>query len=593
MTTLGAYNLNVHFEDEFLHSYCVCTLSLNESLLCYYVSAGNLKMIIATSVLIFMLVHRSVVCDELYPISQVQDLLQNQPEWTSDDLIEPLEGKLFDEPFLASNLLQNDPDTDDLKWMKTNIVDKYGFKKDPKKDIWVFQPNFAGKIGTPDFEKDAKRIKEFFERNNDWEAMKKKFRTPTSCLQLLYITAARYLYVTHVLYVLSAKTLKPCVRTAAKKIEIMIPDSVCFPEPYGSASCTSDYDVGLVGKDAGTLTEKFNNFFQDVKEFGKPSEIVFDTNVYAFTLEYAMPFLFAKLPSEFATGVENKEKTLKYKMQELASAYFKVYKYNVKYFNTMVDGAISSMKGAPKSKVFLEKWLDTFKSLNALVPFRLEDVKGKGKTPRQVHNDEYQALVKGMSLKGGYESQLLDELAKALIYAAEAYHTRGAIRHVVGGTQMKVIDISKSLSLMDLWVSMIENWGESNKEFSHCLTAPLEVCFLKMSKYLWRTFNAMNLIRPKIKQNLRPGLVHFGGAYSDPEYAMKMWLDYKRQGKTAIPKQQNHVMQFLRQFKCDEAQIGQPISSTCMEKMNKAVNAYNMKLAEQWTDKPAPPPWKY
>ena len=158
---------------------------------------------------------------------------------------------------------------------------------------------------------------------------------------------------------------------------------------------------------------------------------------------------------------------------------------------------------------------------------------------------------------------------------------------------MKVIDISKSLSLMDLWVSMIENWGESNKEFSHCLTAPLEVCFLKMSKYLWRTFNAMNLIRPKIKQNLRPGLVHFGGAYSDPEYAMKMWLDYKRQGKTAIPKQQNHVMQFLRQFKCDEAQIGQPISSTCMEKMNKAVNAYNMKLAEQWTDKPAPPPWKY
>lgn len=540
-----------------------------------------------------MLVHRSVVCDELYPISQVQDLLQNQPEWTSDDLIEPLEGKLFDEPFLASNLLQNDPDTDDLKWMKTNIVDKYGFKKDPKKDIWVFQPNFAGKIGTPDFEKDAKRIKEFFERNNDWEAMKKKFRTPTSCLQLLYITAARYLYVTHVLYVLSAKTLKPCVRTAAKKIEIMIPDSVCFPEPYGSASCTSDYDVGLVGKDAGTLTEKFNNFFQDVKEFGKPSEIVFDTNVYAFTLEYAMPFLFAKLPSEFATGVENKEKTLKYKMQELASAYFKVYKYNVKYFNTMVDGAISSMKGAPKSKVFLEKWLDTFKSLNALVPFRLEDVKGKGKTPRQVHNDEYQALVKGMSLKGGYESQLLDELAKALIYAAEAYHTRGAIRHVVGGTQMKVIDISKSLSLMDLWVSMIENWGESNKEFSHCLKAPLEVCFLKMSKYLWRTFNAMNLIRPKIKQNLRPGLVHFGGAYSDPEYAMKMWLDYKRQGKTAIPKQQNHVMQFLRQFKCDEAQIGQPISSTCMEKMNKAVNAYNMKLAEQWTDKPAPPPWKY
>ena len=301
-------------------------------------------------------------------------------------------------------MLQNDPDQDDLKWMETDIVAKYKFKKDPKKDMWIFQPNFAGQIGTTDFAKDADRIKKFFKRNNDWAAMKKKFRTPTSCLQLLYITAARYLFVTQVLYVLSGNKLKPCVRTAAKKIEI--PDSVCFPEPYGSASCTSDYDVGLVGKDAGTLTEKFNNFFQDRNEFGKPSEIVFDTNVYAFTLEYAMPLLFVKLPPTFAKDVENNEKTLNSKMQELASAYYKVYKYNIKFFETMVNGAKLSMKGAPKSKVFLEKWLETFKSLDAKIPMR----PGGGVTEsglRLAHNNQYQALVKEMSSKGGYKPALL------------------------------------------------------------------------------------------------------------------------------------------------------------------------------------------
>ena len=50
-------------------------------------------------------------------------------------------------------------------------------------------------------------------------------------------------------------------------------------------------------------------------------------------------------------------------------------------------------------------------------------------------------------------------LAESLIYAAEAYHTRGAIRHVVGGMQLKSIggQNNNALSTHDLWVSMIEN----------------------------------------------------------------------------------------------------------------------------------------
>ena len=180
----------------------------------------------------------------------------------------------------------------------------------------------------------------------------------------------------------------------------------------------------------------------------------------------------------------------------------------------------------------------------------------------------------------------------ALIYAAEAYHTRGAIRHVVGGTQMKVVDTSASLTTMDLWASMIENWGEANKEFSHCQTAALEECFLKMSKYMWRMFNAMRLVRDHIPAPNRPGLVHFGEQFADPEFAMKMWLDYKKEGKTAIPKHQGNVIQFLRQFHCDKAEIGQPLSATCIMKMNDKVNAYNVKLAALVTDEPVKQPWR-
>ena len=212
--------------------------------------------------------------------------------------------------------------------MKTRIVDRYNFVKDPTRGIWTKLPVFKDELGTPEFSAAADRVKKFFDRNKDWETTKHNpaFRTKDDCTKLLYITAARYLFVTHILYVESGGKLIPCVRTEDNKIEI--PESgICYPEPYGSASCTSDYDVGLVGKDAGFITEKFNDYFQGANGFGRPSALVFDTNLYAFTLEYSMPLLFAKLPTKFPKRVvKNEQKTL-YKMQELASAYYKVREY--------------------------------------------------------------------------------------------------------------------------------------------------------------------------------------------------------------------------------------------------------------------------
>ena len=308
-------------------------------------------------------------------------------------------------------------DEGDLKLMKTKIVDKYKFVKDAKRDIWTYQPDFKGHLGTPEFVAAADWVKKFFVRNNDWESTKRNpdFRTAQSCINLLYITAARYLFVTHVLYVQSGGKLQPCVSTPDKKITI--PDSgVCYPAPYGSATCTSDYDVGLVGKDAGFLTEKFNQYFQGAQGFGKPSELVFDTNVYAFTLEYAMPFLFVKLPGTFATGVEKNEQTINFKMQELASAYYKVFKYNENFFHTLVNEAKEAMtRNATKSKTRLDAWLTIFQNMNAEVPMKPEGALKSPKAFRTAHNNEYQKLVKAMSV-AGYNKQLLGNYKKTVLF---------------------------------------------------------------------------------------------------------------------------------------------------------------------------------
>ena len=184
----------------------------------------------------------------------------------------------------------------------------------------------------------------------------------------------------------------------------------------------------------------------------------------------------------------------------------------------------------------------------------------------------------------------LGRLAKALIYAAEAYHTRGAIRHIVGGTQMKVIDLSprSPLSIKDLWVSMIENWGESNKEYNHCKTDPLVKCFLKMSKYMWRVFNAMRLVRARLPNEAKlKKVVRFGEQFGDPEYAMAMWLRYKKQGGGAIPDDDiKAVKSFLLQFECNKAvrNMQAPIPPTCIIKMNAKINDYNKALASLVTD---------
>ena len=291
--------------------------------------------------------------------------------------------------------------------MKNQIADAYGFQKDPNKDQWKKLPSFEGQIGKGGWVAAAQLAEQFFRNNNNhptpWQNLLVK-RTP---INLLYITAARYLFVTHVLWVQSNTRLIACKETRDKyKTTILqsleIPATgVCFPLPYGSATYESDYDVGLIGVDSGTLTQSFNQYFQD--EFGKPSELVFDTNVYAFTLEFAMPTMFLKLPNKFAAKVAKLETKVEYKMQELASAYYKMFKYNDSFFQALTTSAQNNMQAAPWQ--VLNKWLTKFDKMNTA-----ENFKKGARTDqafRLAHNNKYQAFVVAVSQNGGYVPNMI------------------------------------------------------------------------------------------------------------------------------------------------------------------------------------------
>lgn len=534
-------------------------------------------------VLVFILVQGCVVCDELYPISVLSDITEDQLEGFSANNQDDVELSQ------AKSSMSGDPDIIDLAWIEENIVNHYGFVKKSDRDEWKTLPTFEGVLKDNHFIDAADRVKKFFARNNDWETTKNnpKFRKNGGCTELLYITAARYLYVTRILYLQSDGKLIPCEEKEDGKTQIPV-SGVCYPAPpSGSATCTSDYDASLVGKDTGFLIEKFNNYFQDgVNGFKKPSDLVFDVNVYAFTTAYAFPVNYVGLPANFVPAVEEKKKTVDFKMQELASAYFKVFKYNKNFFDKMKTEALKAMNENMKASEYgkeLDKWLKAFSNLDGTVKMRSEYFDSPLKL-REAHNAEYQKHVKEMSQKGGYDANLLGTLAMAELYAAEAYHTRGAIKHVVGGMQMKV---DTPLTAVDLWVSMIENWGESNKEYNHCKNDPMEQCLLKMSKYMGRMFNAMRLVFAEhIPLSNRLKLLHLTGVenFSNPEFAFKTWLGYKKDGKTAIPPENiDGLKECLRQFQCDQAvqQAGssKPLPAACISKINDKVNDYNVRLA--------------
>ena len=181
--------------------------------------------------------------------------------------------------------------------------------------MWTEQPSFEGHIGTGNFKTAAKKAQKFFLKFNKNSGKSRELLqevTKNQNNKLLKITAARYLLVTHILWLVSKGTLTACKEKRSSYTDIPqsweIPKrGVCFPKPYGSATYKSDYDVGLIGKDSGTVTQEFNKYFQ--KKFDLPSELVILTQMFTPSLwNSPCPQCFPNFPAHLLSLLVNLRK---------------------------------------------------------------------------------------------------------------------------------------------------------------------------------------------------------------------------------------------------------------------------------------------
>lgn len=500
-----------------------------------------------------------------------------------------------------------DDDDDDLDFFKKCIVDVYCFQKPRHETVWTKLPTFAGVIDTAYFTKTAKRVELFFIRNNDWSRtiVNPKFRVASTreCTNLLYVTAARYMYVIYVLNLLRDQmTFAPCDEHAGSK-KIMVPAAgACFPVPHDVVTCTSDFDIALVGERSGTLAALFNQFFREplgtdpiVAGFGKSVEEIFDTNVHAFTLEYAMPAIFGGITREFHAQVNIMNGYIKFKVQEVVSAIIKMKSYNRKYFNDLMSDQVELRNTATKHKLqtIFHDWAVQFQAFNDAVRSLMRSDQYTTiisfRRKQHIAYEMVAGIIESVKLPE-YIGKALAQTAIALMYASEAYHTRGTIRHVVGIMQMQRGELKSQMTTNDYWVSMLENWADAVKEYNReCAAHSLRVvvCLPKMSKYLLRMLDAMHAIRSRLYWKLKQGLLVVDNARGTGIRAIVAhWLhNVKRKGYDAIPERETRInifkenlAAFLEAFKCPSLSRHDVLRESCMDAIQAEIRKYNRRL---------------
>lgn len=438
--------------------------------------------------------------------------------------------------------------------------------------------------------------------------MNPNFRNVSSgeCANLLYVTAARYLYVTYVLDMVSGDlTFAPCDIDSSTR-NLIVPDAgVCFPAPHGVVTCTSDFDIALVGKRSGSLTARFNQFFREplgldssVAGFGKTAEEIFDTNVHAFTLEFAMPSIYSGLTQEFVTEAEIINAHIKFRIQEVVSAILKMNTYNSKYFNDLMSDQVELRNRPTKNSLdaIFHDWTVQFQAFSdAVGSLKSSDKYTTIISFKYRQNIAYEMIMGLIDATGIPKTagNALAETAIALMYASEAYHTRGTARHVVGWTQMNRGDVLNKISVNDYWVSMLENWADSIKEYNReCARHSLQIaaCLPKMSKYLWRMLDAMHTIRSKLPTELQQDLAEMDNVQTTGVRSVMLhWLNnVKRKGLVAIPSddrlpnllptQGNNLDVFLTTFSCTSQLKYLPLAESCVDAIQAEIRKYNRRL---------------
>ncbi|CAB3999776.1 Hypothetical predicted protein [Paramuricea clavata] len=485
----------------------------------------------------------------------------------------------------------------DLNFFKNCIADVYCYKKSPTSDAWIGLPSYKDKFTTY-FNDAAKRIERFFIRNNDWSAILDRVRrNGLSCEKLLYVIAARYHYVVYVLNVLFPdRSFGPCKYDYVYKRLKNPTGGECFVVPLHKITCTSDFDIALMGERSGTLAARFNQFFLEplgadkfVPGFGKSSEDIFGGNIFAFALEYALPGAITGLTSSQSAalnGLLNLRKNVHFQLQEIVTAIRKMHNYLPKYYNDLLMDQ-AELKTRP-TKGNLDKIFNDIVKLFNTIEEKVAGVtssSGSDISYRYQH-DMARCMIHGIiesTGKTGLVANSIVEHAMAIIFGAEVYHTTGTVRHVFG--QMKMQRYSTHITEIDAWVSMLENWADSVKEFKReCETKGLLVaqCLPKMSKNLLRTLAAMKTIWKSLPDQIEGNSMKADLAKITPSTVVNWYLNVQRKGLDELPSSEQYNFKlFLTTFKCPENlkfTDDNIAFHKCLDAIQNEVRKYNRRL---------------
>ncbi|XP_028399752.1 uncharacterized protein LOC114523107 isoform X2 [Dendronephthya gigantea] len=461
---------------------------------------------------------------------------------------------------LAKQLTTRESNQKDINFFKRCIVDYFSFRVGPRMIYTIPTINlrqFFNPKGPAYIKTIAKRIERFFIRNGNWDKILKNkdiYDREENCLNLLYITAAKYAYALYVLNTLTNRLgCLPCIKRN-NIYSLRSFSGVCFIKPK-DLTCGGILELSLLGHKSGSLTTLFNQFFTEpigqdrtVPGFKKEPAILMGLRISAFSLEKVLPKLF-RGPSYFynlmlTNAVKKMKENIQMKMLSVAVAIFRMKPYSGKFFNELL-----SDQSPLRAQIYLAK---AFQYWSVELALFASKIKSFMKSPhysyelnyRRRHNIAYE-LITGRLENRGLPPDWISNLAEhaiCLIYNVPAYLTPGAVHHSVimemYSSDRRIVN-TYAPDVEGYWQSMLENWAIANRVYwKECVENKLLIrpCLLRMSKSLHLMLDAMTKSRLKLKKIKRA----IGGEimvdFKDVAEITKSWVkNYRDKGHFRLP----------------------------------------------------------
>ena len=463
----------------------------------------------------------------------------------------------------------------------------------------------------------AKVIEIFFTKVGEWKRLLKdnnmkdsKGKLVLVCKNLLYTVGARYAYTTFLLWHVSdGTTVRLCKADGSDRI--FRPDSSCYPVPAGNHACTSESEIGLIGKDAPIIVQKFNKYITGLQCQTKsnsqhscaPIEML-DHTVSADAIEIATPELFVpSQPTDEAKRLEGKRAKVLASMDK---------SYEMKWFDLVLALVqVARRQDGGVHAAFRDQLLSLVDGNEDLTKAFGEFLQSVFDKDVQKKSQSYDEIVKLISkeLSKAMSSVDVETKVKAVfssiqehLKATDSYHSFGALRSIVATTQMRRKEMTDRMSLNDYLAAAIENFGFAQGTMAKCVIRqePTYKCVAESSKYLWLTYSCLKATKD-ILVNIGQGESLSEEAKMDTvkarDYLAELYfvfaknkrempeeyfssLAYKEDviveedGKQEVePKEQKSKDLMKRFFQCE-------LAPECMRKLSKTILEYTKSMSQ-------------